>query len=56
MTYQEACLKMQECIELSYDDPEVAHSQADKILCDYLKSLGFGDITLLFQEVKKWYA
>jgi len=37
-------------------DTEVAHLNADGILCDILKKLGEEDIVKAYNAVKKWYA
>lgn len=40
----------------SNPDKEVAHNQADKILCDLLNSLGYHDVVKEFENLEKWYA
>lgn len=40
----------------SNPDKEAAHSQADKILCDLLNSLGYDDVVKEFEKLEKWYA
>lgn len=37
-------------------DIECAHSAADGILCEILEKLGYGDITLQYYKIEKWYA
>lgn len=37
-------------------DPEYAHEEADNILCDILKYLGFEEIVEAYHKVPKWYA
>ena len=37
-------------------DTEYAHSRADEILCELLKSLGYGKIVDLYYDVEKWYS
>ena len=37
-------------------DPESAHEEADKALCDLLKLLGFADVVEEWEKVEKWYA
>lgn len=37
-------------------DYETAHSEADDILCDVLKLLGYEDIVEAWDKVGKWYA
>ena len=38
----------------SNPDKEAAHSQADKILCDLLNSLGYDDVVKEFENLEKW--
>lgn len=38
------------------EDPEADHSDADKLLLIFLRSLGFNEIADAFEEVDKWYA
>lgn len=47
--------KMRVCVNQNYD-PEMAHSNADDLLIEFLDKLGFTDITYLYAQVKKWYA
>ncbi len=37
-------------------DEEVAHGEADKLMCHVLRSLGYGDGVQRFDDAKKWYA
>jgi len=48
--------KLKEIIKIGEYDPEEAHFRADKVLCEILKELGYGDIVELWEEVPKWYA
>jgi hypothetical protein len=38
------------------DDTEMAHVEADKVLCNLLKFEGYDEVVKLFNELKKWYA
>jgi hypothetical protein len=38
------------------DDTEMAHYEADDVLCDFLIELGHSDVVEQFKKVKKWYA
>ena len=38
------------------EDIEVAHSNADSILCRLLESLGYSDVVREYYKVEKWYA
>ena len=46
--------RMRELIDS--DDTEMAHSEADDILIDILKELGFTKLIELYEKVGKWYA
>ena len=47
----------QELEALKHDnDIERAHEQADAMLCDLLKVLGYEDIVAMFEEIDKYYA
>lgn len=37
-------------------DTEVAHIEADGILCDVLTKLGYKDLVDVYNKVGKWYA
>jgi hypothetical protein len=49
-----ARLKEQQII--SEDDPESVHAEADDILCDFLKNLGYEDIVIEYEKIDKWYS
>lgn len=39
------------------DDPEVPHGEADALLCETLRALGYGEGVALFEtSIAKWYA
>lgn len=46
--------EMKECQENT--DTEVAHSDADGILCNALERLGYDVLCAEYYKVKKWYA
>jgi hypothetical protein len=37
-------------------DVEVAHGNADDVLCDLLTDLGYGAVVAEWDKVRKWYA
>ena len=37
-------------------DTEIAHSDADDVLCEMLKALGYSDVVDEYEKVNKWYA
>ncbi len=39
-----------------YNDTEVAHYEADELLCDILKELGFEEGVEIFENMGRWYA
>ena len=51
---KEAIEKMKECV--NNGDTEVAHINADAVLCDVLTQLGYKELVDLSEKVKKWYA
>ena len=51
---KEAIEKMKECV--NNVDTEVAHINADAVLCDVLTQLGYKELVDLYEKVKKWYA
>lgn len=40
----------------SNDDTELAHIQADEILCKFLEELGHNDVVKEYNKISKWYA
>jgi len=54
MTRDDYLDEMQQCINNS--DTEEAHIDADRILCNLLVQLGYGDVVDLWYEVEKWYS
>ena len=59
MTEQEAFDRL-EYIKLKQQgmdrDPEEDHAMADKVLCDLLCHLGYGQVVILWRDIDKWYA
>lgn len=44
-------------IEISSDDDEEsAHVNADNLLCEVLRKLGFGELVNVYERVHKWYS
>lgn len=54
ITPEEFKIKMQEITEIG--DPEIAHHEADELLCEALEALGYNDGVKAFHNVGKWYA
>lgn len=54
MTPEEFKKRMQEAAALEYE--EVAHPDADGVMCDLLRELGYGDGVDVFEAMPKWYA
>jgi len=42
--------------EQNNDDTEIAHSNADDLLCEFLISLGHQDVVDEYNKVSKWYS
>ena len=42
--------------EVFEDDTEMAHRQADEIICGLLEELGYQDIVDEYDKIYKWYA
>jgi len=38
------------------DDIEMEHVEADRVLCQLLVTLGYGDVVTEFNRITKWYA
>ncbi len=54
MTREEALAKL---AELAGDsDTELAHLEADNVLCELLVSLGYLDVVEAYHVVEKWFA
>jgi len=54
MTREEAINKLK--ILQSLGDKEIAHCNADDVICDLLKALGYEDVVKEYDEIDKWYA
>jgi len=48
-------IEMEKICEPNYD-PEGAHEEADRILCEALKDLGMKKLVTIFDKIVKWYA
>ena len=48
---------LRKMVELQSDnDGELAHIVADRLLCDLLTDLGYGDLVKEYDKIGKWYA
>jgi len=54
MTKEEALIQLAACQENK--DTEMAHSNADEVLCALLIELGYDDVVDEYDKVHKWYA
>lgn len=54
MTEEHALMKLED-LQLC-GDIEVAHGDADDVLCDFLESLGYTEVVKAYKEIDKWYA
>ena len=51
--------RMQDIVNLQERDPsdeEVLHINADRLLCDMLRKLGYDDVVDLYDKIHKYYA
>lgn len=54
MTYEQALVRMRAAQQI--ENEEDAHIMADKILCDYLVSLGATELVDEWNKIPKWYS
>lgn len=54
MTREEAIYKLRILQEMR--DKEIAHWNADDVICELLKSLGYEDVVTEYDVIDKWYA
>jgi len=54
MDREEAIAQLKE--QQNSGDKEIAHIEADKILCNLLVSLGYADVVEEWDKVGKWYS
>ena len=54
MTKEEAIQELK--LQQKNGDTEVAHSNADDVLCALLSALGYNDVVAEYHKVNKWYA
>lgn len=52
---KEKAIDILQMIQKSHDT-EIAHIDADDILCQFLESLGYEDVVSEYQKVDKWFA
>lgn len=53
-TKEEAIARLKACQEDG--DQEMAHINADAVLCDLLRDLGYEEVVQAWADVDKWYA
>jgi hypothetical protein len=59
MSKDEYVQKMRELVKLSnWDkgDPEISHTEGNKLLCRALRELGWGELADEFEKMDRWYA
>lgn len=54
MTREEAIAKLKKWQGPS--DQEIAHGEADGVLCELLSALGYADVVAEWNKIDKWYA
>ena len=42
--------------EITKDDPETAHINADDLMLNLLTQLGYGDGVKIFENMERWYS
>ena len=47
-----AIVELNNCTTL---DTEMAHCNADSVLCNLLEELGYGEVVEVYNEIDKWY-
>lgn len=53
MTYKDAIDRLRE-IRPASDDPESARYDANCVLCDFLKTMGYGDVVDEWEKIYKY--
>lgn len=48
--------KMREIYDKHADDEEMVHGEMDDLMCETLRSLGYGEGIDIFENTHKWYA
>jgi hypothetical protein len=56
MTPEEAAAKMREIFSGTDYNIGAAHLEADELLCQILRELGYGEAVQIFEDADKWYA
>lgn len=54
MTREEAVARLRAAQQCG--DKEAAHGEADNVLCELLKALGYADVVAEYDKVPAWYA
>lgn len=52
MTKQELIESLAECADIALSDPEVAHSDADRVLIEFIND---AEVTEAYEAIEKWY-
>lgn len=56
MTRKEFASRMQAITDRKGEDPEHDHKEADDLLCECLKSLGYSDGIEAYDNIQMWFA
>lgn len=56
MTREEIIAQLEGWTRPEGGDCEIAHIEADALLCELLRQLGYGDVVEAWEKVEKWYA
>ena len=55
MTPQQFTEAMRSLLHRTSLEPEAAHLEADQLMCELLRQLGYGEGIDLFDGLQKWY-
>jgi hypothetical protein len=56
MNAAEFAMRMRECADICKADPEAGHSDADQLMCETLRALGYGEGVAIFETMETWCA
>lgn len=56
MTREQALKELDTILIANQGDAENQHHSADRVLCELLQALGYGDVVEAWDKIPKWYA
>lgn len=54
--FKNRMLEISDQLGKNFCDEEITHSEADGLMCDLLRELGYGEGVDVFEDMPKWYA